>query len=72
MTYGSGWGKKAYEKVYDEKKGMMPPETCDLCGGEIQDYYYVGFDQHRIYAEVCDKQQCMKWLKWSIKKKREQ
>jgi len=63
------WGQTWWELHQDEKNSvskeeLKPPEKCDFCGVEIKedDYFNIGYDEHMIYAEVCDHFECKKWL----------
>ena len=60
-TFGAGWGKAK------ETPELKPPESCSFCGGIPVDFYWVGFDQYRIYAETCNQIKCHKWLKEKVR-----
>ncbi len=54
------------------KPTYKAPEKCIFCGKKIEDrdYFYAGYDQHRIYAETCDDIKCHQWLENKIKVKK--
>ena len=61
VSYGGGWDIKEEEKV-------IPPKSCSLCGEEIIEFYYIGYNGNKIYAEICDRITCVSWLKYKVKR----
>jgi hypothetical protein len=47
-------------------------ERCEFCTTKIEegDYYYVGYDENKIYAEICTDFKCTQWLKWKARQKK--
>jgi len=55
-----------------KKKEWVPPDKCVFCGRKIEegDWLNAGYDEHRIYAEICDDIKCTQWLKWKVRRKK--
>jgi len=73
QNWGANWWTQQQQKNTDAAtKKALTPDICDLCGVKIEedDYFYLGFDKHRIYAATCTHQYCMQWLKWRIKRRK--
>jgi len=50
----------------------LAPDICAFCGKPVEedDYYWLGFDRHMIFAGVCDGLYCKGWLKWKVKRRK--
>lgn len=73
QNWGTNWWTQQQQKNTDAaaKKALIP-DHCVFCGAKIEedDYYYLGFDRHRIFAATCTHQYCVTWLKWKIKRRK--
>ena len=54
------WARSKKAKPKERK----PPDNCVFCRKPIKedDYYYLGYTRGWIYAEICDRYDCVKWL----------
>jgi len=45
-------------------KEAEEPNNCSFCACRIEegDYYWIGYDEHKIYGECCDSHFCKQWL----------
>jgi len=69
--WGQGWwAQQQATKKAEEKEPV--PDKCVFCTAKIEedDYYYLGYDRHMIYAETCDSRSCVQWLKWKVKRRK--
>jgi len=73
QNWGANWWtqQQAKNAKANADKALIP-EHCDLCGLKIEedDYYYLGFDRHMIYAATCTHLYCVQWLKWKIMRRK--
>ncbi len=69
--YNPNWWAQQSKKK-EEKKKRKPPDKCVFCGRKIEvgDYFNIGYDRYRIYAETCDHIHCKQWLKWKVRGKK--
>jgi hypothetical protein len=73
VPWAQNWWTQQQQKNADAAaKKELIPDTCDLCGLKIEedDYYYLGFDRHMIYAATCTDRYCVHWLKWKIRRRK--
>jgi len=71
--WGQGWWTQQQKKTAEAAaKKELIPDICDLCGTKIgeDDYYYLGFDSHMIYAATCTHRYCVQWLKWKVMRRK--
>ena len=71
--WGQNWWQQQQKKNAEAAaKKEVIPKICDLCGAKIEedDYYYLGFDKHMIYAATCTHRYCMQWLKWKVMRRK--
>lgn len=68
--WGQGWWAK--QQVLKADKAEPVPNKCVFCNAKIEedDYYYLGYDRHMIYAETCDNRSCVQWLEWKVKRRK--
>lgn len=72
MYWGQNWWQQQQKKKAEEAKMYKPPTVCTFCHKKIEDgdFFYGGYDQHKIYSETCDHIRCHQWLVQKIRKKR--
>jgi len=66
------WWTQQTNRNKAKREKWKPPEKCTFCGKKIEDYDYfnVGYDRYKIYAETCDDIKCKQWLKWKARRKK--
>lgn len=72
-NWGTNWWAIQQAKNAKELAAKaLIPKICDFCAVKIEedDYYYIGFDRHRIYAATCTQRRCVQWLNWKIKRRK--
>ena len=68
---GGWWKNRNVAKAIPVEK-YKPPTKCTFCGKKIEDgdFFYAGYDGHRIYSETCDNIRCHQWFTHKVRKKR--
>jgi len=60
------WGQNWWQKQQNKGAAVnyKPPDKCTFCNKEIKEgeYFYGGYDKHKIYSETCDSLNCHQWL----------
>jgi hypothetical protein len=64
MYGGTNWWYQQQQNKKPTKCKFVAPNACIFCSKRIDegDFFYVGYDEHNIYAETCDNLRCHTWL----------
>lgn len=70
--WGNNWWHQQQKKKEEAAIKAEEPDICAFCGIELEedDIYWIGFDSHMIYAEVCNHRYCRQWLQWKARRKK--
>lgn len=69
----TNWWTQQANKNKAKRAEHKPPDKCAFCGRKIEeyDYFNAGYDEHKIYAETCDRIRCKQWLKWKVRRRKQ-
>lgn len=68
----TNWWTQQANKNKAARAKYKSPDKCVFCSRKIEDgdFFNVGYDRYKIYAETCDRIHCKQWLKWKMRRKK--
>lgn len=67
-----GGAQNWWAEQQKKKESYKAPDKCTFCNRKIEDgdFFYVGRDKNKIFAETCDNLKCHTWLKYKLRLKK--